>query len=286
MKKSPTKYFIFIGLLFSSMSSMFIRIIDAPAIKIATYRLIAASFFFMIPFTVNCFRNKSTLSKKGVILAMVSGFFLAGHFATWISSLSYTTVSSSTVLVSLSPLFVASYNVIVLKERVLKIQIIGILVTIIGAVIISAGDFKISGDAIFGDFLAFLGAIFVAGYLIIGRNVRKNMALVDYVFVTYSSSAILLLALSVFLKIDLSFSSATNLTLMITHGLVSSGLGHTIYNWMLQYTTSTFVSTATLGEPVIASVMAYTFLNETPTLQTIIGGIIVIAGLYVFTRNS
>lgn len=286
MKKSPTKYFIFIGLLFSSMSSMFIRIIDAPAIKIATYRLIAASFFFMIPFTVNCFRNKSTLSKKGVILAMVSGFFLAGHFATWISSLSYTTVSSSTVLVSLSPLFVASYNVIVLKERVLKIQIIGILVTIIGAVIISAGDFKISGDAIFGDFLAFLGAIFVAGYLIIGRNVRKNMALVDYVFVTYSSSAILLLTLSVFLKIDLSFSSATNLTLMITHGLVSSGLGHTIYNWMLQYTTSTFVSTATLGEPVIASVMAYTFLNETPTLQTIIGGIIVIAGLYVFTRNS
>ena len=286
MKKSPTKYFIFIGLLFSSMSSMFIRIIDAPAIKIATYRLIAASFFFMIPFTVNCFRNKSTLSKKGVILAMVSGFFLAGHFATWISSLSYTTVSSSTVLVSLSPLFVASYNVIVLKERVLKIQIIGILVTIIGAVIISAGDFKISGDAIFGDFLAFLGAIFVAGYLIIGRNVRKNMALVDYVFVTYSSSEILLLALSVFLKIDLSFSSATNLTLMITHGLVSSGLGHTIYNWMLQYTTSTFVSTATLGEPVIASVMAYTFLNETPTLQTIIGGIIVIAGLYVFTRNS
>ena len=286
MKKSPTKYFIFIGLLFSSMSSMFIRIIDAPAIKIATYRLIAASFFFMIPFTVNCFRNKSTLSKKGVILAMVSGFFLAGHFATWISSLSYTTVSSSTVLVSLSPLFVASYNVIVLKERVLRIQILGILVTIIGAVIISAGDFKISGDAIFGDFLAFLGAIFVAGYLIIGRNVRKNMALVDYVFVTYSSSAILLLALSVFLKIDLSFSSATNLTLMITHGLVSSGLGHTIYNWMLQYTTSTFVSTATLGEPVIASVMAYTFLNETPTLQTIIGGIIVIAGLYVFTRNS
>lgn len=286
MKKPPTKYFVFVGLLFSSMSSMFIRIIDAPAISIATYRLIAASFFFMIPFTVNCFRNKSTLNKKGVMLAMISGFFLAGHFATWISSLSYTTVSSSTVLVSLSPLFVASYNVIVLKERVLRVQIIGILVTIIGAVIISAGDFRISGDAIFGDFLAFWGAIFVAGYLIIGRNVRKNMALVDYVFVTYSSSAIFLLALSVFLKIDLSFSSATNLTLMITHGLVSSGLGHTIYNWMLQHTTSTFVSTATLGEPVIASIMAYTFLNETPSLQTIIGGIIVIAGLYVFTRNS
>ncbi len=286
MEKSPSKYFVFIGLFFSSMSSMFIRIIDAPPIAIATYRLLTASFFFMIPFTISYFRNKSTLNKKGVLLAIVSGFFLAGHFATWISSLSYTTVSSSTVLVSLSPLFVATYNVLILKERVLKIQIIGILVTIIGAVIISAGDFRVSGDAIFGDILAFLGAIFVAGYLIIGRNVRKNMALVDYVFVTYSSSAIFLLALSIFLRIDLAYKSATNLTLMVSHGLVSSGLGHTIFNWMLQHTTSTFVSTATLGEPVLASIMAFTFLSETPSLQTIVGGIIVIAGLYVFTRNS
>lgn len=286
MKKSPTKYFVFIGLLFSSMSSMFIRIIDAPPIAIATYRLLSASFFFMIPFTVNYFRNKSTLNQKGFLLAVISGFFLAGHFATWISSLSYTTVSSSTVLVSLSPLFVATYNVLVLKERMLRIQIVGILVTILGAVIISAGDFQISGDAIFGDFLAFLGAIFVAGYLIIGRNVRKNMALVDYVFVTYSASAFFLLALSVILRIDLAFKSVGNLALMVTHGLVSSGLGHTIYNWMLQHTTSTFVSTATLGEPVIASIMAFSFLSETPSPQTMIGGIIVIAGLYVFTRNS
>jgi drug/metabolite transporter (DMT)-like permease len=265
---------------------MFIRIIDAPPIAIATYRLLSASFFFMIPFTVNYFRNKSTLNQKGFLLAVISGFFLAGHFATWISSLSYTTVSSSTVLVSLSPLFVATYNVLVLKERMLRIQIVGILVTILGAVIISAGDFQISGDAIFGDFLAFLGAIFVAGYLIIGRNVRKNMALVDYVFVTYSASAFFLLALSVILRIDLAFKSVGNLALMVTHGLVSSGLGHTIYNWMLQHTTSTFVSTATLGEPVIASIMAFSFLSETPSPQTMIGGIIVIAGLYVFTRNS
>jgi len=240
----------------------------------------------MVPFTVNYLRDKSTLNQEGVLLSIISGFFLAGHFATWISSLSYTTVSSSTVLVSLSPLFVATYNVIVLKERILRIQIIGILITIIGAIIISVGDFKISGNAIFGDILAFLGAIFIAGYLIIGRNVRKNMALVDYVFVTYSSSAVFLFALSMLLKIDLAVQSTINLTLMVSHGLISSGLGHTIYNWMLQHTTSTFVSTATLGEPVLASIMAYTFLSETPSIQTIIGGIIVIAGLYVFSRNS
>lgn len=285
MNKSPSKYFVFLGLFFTSTSSIFIRSIDAPSLTIASYRLLAGAFFMMIPFLRTWFREGTTLNREGFFLSVVSGIFLAGHFATWISSLEYTTVSSSTVMVALSPIFVALFNFIVLKERIKRIQTIGILVSIAGAIIISAGDIAMSGQALFGDFLAFMGAVFVAGYLLIGKKVRKYLALSDYAFVTYASAAVSLFILAYAMSTDLSTRGPVQLSLMIIHGIVCSGLGHTTYNWMLQHVSSTYVSTVTLGEPVFASILAFLILSEMPSLQTIAGGVIVIAGLYVFVKS-
>ncbi|SHJ53355.1 Permease of the drug/metabolite transporter (DMT) superfamily [Dethiosulfatibacter aminovorans DSM 17477] len=285
MNKSPSKYFVFLGLFFTSTSSIFVRSIDAPSLTIASYRLLAGTLFMMVPFLRNWSRKGTTLDREGFFLSVVSGIFLAGHFATWISSLEYTTVSSSTVLVALSPIFVAFFNFIVLKERLKRIQTIGILVSIAGAVIISAGDIAVSGEALFGDFLAFMGAVFVAGYLLIGKKVRKYLTLSDYAFVTYASAAVTLFVLAVIMKTDLSPGGPTQLSVMFLHGIICSGLGHTTYNWMLQHVSSTYVSTVTLGEPVFASILAFLILRETPSLQTVAGGMIVIAGLYVFVKS-
>lgn len=285
MNNAPSKYFVFLGLFFTSTSSIFIRSIDAPSLSIASYRLLAGALFMMIPF-MRAWRSKgSTLNREGFLLSVVSGIFLAGHFATWISSLEYTTVSSSTVLVALSPIFVALFNFLVLRERLKTIQTIGILVAIAGAIMISAGDIAVSGEAILGDFLAFMGAVFVAGYLLIGKKVRQYLTLVDYAFVTYSTAAISLFVLAIVMKTDLSVGSLSQLTVMFLHGIVCSGLGHSTYNWMLQHVSSTYVSTVTLGEPVFASILALFILNEAPSMQTVVGGLVVIAGLYVFVKS-
>lgn len=285
MNKEPSKYFVFLGLFFTSTSSIFIRSIDAPSLTIASYRLLSGALFMMIPFLKAWNREGSSLNKEGFFLSVLSGIFLAGHFATWISSLDYTTVSSSTVLVALSPIFVAFFNFTVLKERLKRIQTIGIILAIAGAIIISAGDIAVSGEAIFGDFLAFMGAMFLTGYLLLGKKVRQYLTLADYAFVTYSAAAITLLMLAVLMKTDLSVEGPGQLSVMFIHGIVCSGLGHTTYNWMLQHVSSTYVSTVTLGEPVFASILAFFILREVPTLQTLAGGLIVIAGLYVFVKS-
>jgi drug/metabolite transporter (DMT)-like permease len=285
MNKAPSKYFVFLGLFFTSTSSIFIRIIDAPSLTIASYRLLAGALFMMIPFLKALRKEGTSLNREGFILSVISGVFLAGHFATWISSLDYTTVSSSTVLVALSPIFVAFFNFAVLKERLKRIQTIGILVAIAGAIVISTGDIAVSGEAIFGDFLAFMGAVFVTGYLLIGKKVRRYLTLADYTFVTYSSAAVTLFILAILMKTDLSVGNSGQLGLMFIHGIVCSGLGHTTYNWMLQHVSSTYVSTVTLGEPVFASILALLILSELPSLQTVAGGLVVIAGLYVFVKS-
>lgn len=286
MNSTPSKYYAFLGLFLTSTSSVFIRIIDAPALAIATYRLVAGSLLLMIPFIISHYKKQSSLNKEGFMLSVLSGLFLAGHFATWITSLEYTTVASSTVLVALSPMFVALYNFAFLKERLSRIQLIGIFISIIGAIIISSGDVKVSGEALFGDLLAFLGAIFVSGYIILGRKVREYLTLTDYAFVVYSTASIALLVLSYTLSINLKISSTQQITLMLLHGIVCSGLGHSVYNWMLQHFSSTYISTVTLGEPVIASILVFLILGEVPTVQTLAGGIIVITGLYIFVKSN
>jgi drug/metabolite transporter (DMT)-like permease len=285
MNKEPSKYFVFLGVFLTSTSSIFIRSIDAPSLAIASYRLLAGSLFMMVPFLIALRKEGSTLNKEGLFLSVISGIFLAGHFATWISSLEYTTVSSSTVLVALSPIFVAFFNFVVLKERLKKIQTIGIILAIAGAIIISAGDILVSGEAFFGDLLAFIGAIFLTGYFLIGKKVRRYLTLADYAFVTYSSAAVTLFIIAGIMKTDMFVSGPEELSVMFLHGIVCSGLGHTTYNWMLQHVSSTYVSTVTLGEPVFASILALLVLSEVPTLQNVVGGLIVIAGLYIFVKS-
>jgi drug/metabolite transporter (DMT)-like permease len=289
MNKTPSRYFVFVGLLFSSMSSFFIRLIDGPSLTVAAYRLVAASAFFMVPFVLQIKSNKNSatiMTKADVAMSIASGFFLAGHFATWISSLAYTSVASSTVLVSLSPVFVATFNRVFLKEKLKQAHLVGMVVALAGAIIIADGGFRLSRSALLGDSLALLGAVFVSGYIIIGRYVRKQLDLVSYVFITYASAAVFLILVASLSAGGMAYGTFSNLGLMILHGLVSSGVGHTLYNWMLQYTSSTFVSVATLGEPLIASIMVFLFFSETPTVQTVVGGVIVILGLLVFSREG
>jgi drug/metabolite transporter (DMT)-like permease len=282
MTQGPSKYLVFLGLLFTSTSSLFIRLIDAQPLAIAFYRLLAASMFFLAPFLIAQKKQNQKLDFSDIRLSIFSGILLAGHFGTWISSLKYTTVASSTVLVSLSPIFVAIFNFTVLKEKINRFQVIGILTALIGAIIISQGDFSLSREAFFGDFLAFSGAIFVAGYFLAGKKVRSRMQLVNYVFITYTSATLSLLLIAVLTNTNLNISSSKNLILMLLHGIVCSGFGHTTYNWMLQYISSTSVATVTLGEPVVASLLVFFVLSEIPSLQIIWGGAVVVIGLYIY----
>jgi drug/metabolite transporter (DMT)-like permease len=164
------------GVLAVSTGAIFARLAEAPALVIAAYRVGLASVLLAPIAWWQCRDELLNLEKKDYLLAMLAGLFLALHFGTWISSLDYTSVANSVVLVNTNPLWVGVLTPLVSKDRLTLLTKVGIVISVIGGIIIGAGDFASNGQALWGDFLALLGSICAALYLLLGRNLRRKLS--------------------------------------------------------------------------------------------------------------
>ncbi|MCL4561227.1 MAG: DMT family transporter [Chloroflexi bacterium] len=296
-----------IALLFAvlavSTASIFIRFAQesTPSLVIAAYRLSLAT---LILAPVALWRNSAEIRaiarKKQIALAVISGIFLALHFATWITSLAYTTVASSVVLVATTPLWVALFSPLFLHESLNRIIVIGLFIALLGSVVVGLSDacrftpsgmscvdlaqFS-SGEGFWGDMLALLGAIFAAGYLMIGRNLRPAMSILSYTFLVYGAGAIALLVFMGLTGLRLTGYPPINYVWFVALALIPQLIGHSTYNWSLRYLPAAFVSVFLLGEPIGSTVLAYFILNEIPNALKIAGGVMILAGILVASRS-
>lgn len=285
--KKPSKYWILAGTFFTSVSSIIIRLSEAPALAIAAYRMLFTIGILALPVYFKNREEFKKLSRKDFLMCLCSGIFLALHFASWIQSLQMTTVANSTILVSSSPIFVALINYFLLKERISKRMVLGISISLAGSVIIGMGASQGGGSSMMvGNILAFMGAIFVAGYLVLGGIARKTISAGVYVFIVYSVSALVLFSMCVITGTPLSPYPAREYILFFFLALFSSILGHTLYNYLMKYFSSTLISVSTLGEPIFASLMALLIFREIPSVYTLVGGLITIAGIYYYLMTQ
>jgi len=299
----PPLLVLAIGILAVSTASIFIRYANeyAPSLVIAAWRLSLASLV-LAPIAVTRHRAElSTLRRRELGLALLSGLLLAIHFATWISSLAYTTVASSVVLVSTVPLWVALFSPITIKEPLTRPVLIGMILALLGGVIVGMSDSCswqagrlacpswsefIQGKAFLGDLLALVGAVAAAGYLLIGRSLRVRVSLISYVFVVYGMAAIALIVIMLTAGgRPFGYPPITYIWFLLL-ALIPQLLGHSTYNWALGYLSAAYVSIALLGEPIGSTILAYFLLNETPTLLKIIGAVLIMVGIYVASRTA
>ncbi len=270
-----------IGILGVSTGSIFARLADAPALVTAAYRVGLASLI-LIPLAAWKARDElRNLSFHDIRLAIVSGFFLALHFASWISSLDYTAIANSVVLVNTIPLWVGLLTPVIAKDRLTRATVISIIVSVIGGVIIGFGDFATGGQALIGDFLAVIGAICAAIYLLLGRNLRRRLSLLSYVAICYGSAALFLWLAVIALQLPVSGYSTQTVAAFWAMALVSQIIGHSSYNWALKWFSSGFVAVALLGEPIGATIMAYIIFNEGLTWTKFIGGLVILSAIYI-----
>ncbi len=289
MEKTPSKYIVLAGTFFTSLSSIIIRFSEAPALVISAYRMLFTSLLLLIPVMLTSRDEFRNITKKEYMLCTVSGIFLALHFASWISSIKMTTIANSTILVSCSPIFVALANYFLTKEKLSRKMAVGISMSLAGTAIIATGSLGDSAsNMMLGNTLAFLGAVFVAGYLVIGGVVRKNMSAGIYVFIVYSVSTAALFIMCLASKTPIYPYSTKEFILFAALAFFCSILGHTVYNYMVKYVSSTLISVSTLSEPIFASIMAIIIFMEIPSVHTVIGGSIIIAGIfyYLVTNNK
>lgn len=305
MSKSRIAIAIFIAILAVSTASIFIRFAqnDAPSLVIAAVRLTLASLI-LVPATFTSATNRDQLKKltrSDWGLAIISGLFLSIHFASWITSLEYTTVVASVSLVSTGPLWVALLSPLFLREFPSHWVWMGMLLALIGGIIVGLSDSctlsgpslacpplseLMAGSAFVGNFLALLGALTVAGYLMIGRRLRAKIDLIPYVFIIYSVAAIaLIIYMLVAGQTPFGFQKITYLWILAL-ALIPQLIGHSTYNWALRYLPASLVSVTTLAEPVGAAILAFTFLRETPGLGVMLGGILILLGVYISMQTS
>lgn len=267
----------------ASFAAIFIRFSNAHPIAVAFYRMLFSSLIlsFFIPAYLDDIRN---LSKKQWGIVITTGFFLAIHFAAWISSLGYTTVASSVILVSAHPLIVSWIGGWYLEEKAPPRIYIGIGIALIGVVLMAYSDYSFTEWGLFGDILALVGMLAMAGYILRGRKIRQNMNLIPYAFLVYLSSTGFLALFSLAFSTSFTVYPRREYMIFLALAVVPTMFGHTVYNWALKYVRARLVSISLLGEPIGSSILAFFILQEVPPRFTVIGGAITLFGIYLCTK--
>jgi drug/metabolite transporter (DMT)-like permease len=292
-----------IGILSVSSAALFIRFAQQqmPSLVVAALRLGFASILMTPWVLAHHKREIININKTEWQLILGGGFLLAVHFATWISSLEYTSIASSVVLVTTTPIWVALFSPILLKEKSERSTIIGLIIAILGGLIVSLANdcafdngniscqFNTSiaqSDVLLGNLLALIGAICAGFYLIIGRILRKTVHLSVYIYCVFTCAALFLL-LFVFIsgKALYPYPLLTYI-FCLALAIFPQIIGHSSLNWALAYLPVGFVAIALLGEPVGSTILATIFLKEIPTTLEILGGLIILCGIYLASRKS
>lgn len=272
---------LIIGIIGVSTGSIFARVADAPALVTAAYRVGLATLV-LIPAAGwkarDEFRN---LSFQDVKLAMLSGLFLALHFAAWISSLDYTAIANSVVLVNTIPLWVGLLTPLMAGDSLKSTTIVSIALSVVGGAIIGFGDFATGGNALYGDLLAVVGAVCAAVYLLMGRSLRRKLSLLAYVTVCYGSAAVILWIVVLFLNLPVTGYSSQTVAAFWAMALISQILGHSSYNWALKWFSTALVAVALLGEPIGSTILAYLIFNEGLTWLKFVGGLFIMLAIYI-----
>ncbi len=272
------------GVVAVSAAAVMIRLADAPALAVAFWRC-ALGVAFLLPLAL--LRGDRFPRGKVLYAGIASGVALGAHFGFWISSLDYTSVAASVVLVSNTPVFVAILAYLIFGEKTAPLSFAGILVALGGTVVI-AQDGSVGSAAVFGNVLAILGALTFTVYVLVGRSQRsaaQPVGVLPYSIVLYASAAAALLPVALLSGDRVWGYGGETWFWLLAITLGPQIMGHTVFNWALRYVEASVISGTVLAEPVVAALLAWLVLSERPGAATLAGGAVVLAGIFLLLRG-
>jgi drug/metabolite transporter (DMT)-like permease len=280
------------GVAVVSTASILIRFAHAqgvPSLSIAATRLTIAAMV-LLPFAwLRARKEILGLAPRDAGLTLTSGALLAVHFWSWITSLEYTSVASSTVLVTTNPLWVGIASVILLRDRLTAPVLGGLVLSLLGMLVTFAAGTQVAMPApapALGNALALVGAVSASGYLLIGRALRRRLSLTAYVALAYTTAALLLCCAALLSGAPLHGHTASGWLFLVLLALGPQLIGHTTFNWSLRHLSATFVALAILGEPIGSAVLAWVLLGERFGALQLAGFALLLAGIFLASRGE
>lgn len=284
MKKS-IPLLLAIAIIFISFAAVFVKWSDAPATVISMYRMYLSSLF-LLPFVYVYRKDLAKISIKKWILLIIAGMFLALHFALWFESLKLTSVANSTIILTLQPIVALIGGYFIFKERTNRTTLLTLAIAIIGIVMVSWDDFDLQQpSALLGNFLSFLSVLAVVGYLFIGQSNVRGISHWVYSFIVFFVAGVTLHVYNIIIDTPIIGYEGKEWGIFLLLAIFPT-VAHVIFNYLLNFVNSSTISMSILGEPVGATFLAFFILNETITLLQLIGGLIVLFGVFLFLMQQ
>jgi drug/metabolite transporter (DMT)-like permease len=274
------------GVLAISFGSILVRLATAAAgfespglsLVISALRLTAASLLLLPAWRA---LRGARLGRGAWSYAIGAGVLLAVHFATWISSISFTSIAASTTLVNTNPIWVALIAWLWLRQRPGGLTLAGIALAFAGGVVIALGDRSNPGsNPTLGNLLALLGALAASGYFLLGREAqRRGFGIGLYAAVAYSTAAAVLLLLPPLFQAPFTGYPPAFYLWVVLMALIPQLIGHTSFNWAVRWISPVIVTLVILLEPIGASLLAFALFGELPGPQVLAGAVVMLAGV-------
>ena len=264
-----------------SFSAIFVRFGESDPIVIAAYRTLFATLMILPLLYVE--RGSLSVKIRDVGIMLGIGVILAIHLGLWITSVTLTSVANSVILVQIHPIFVGVLGCIILREKQSSRSVLGIGLGFLGILVMTGLPSASLPQERLGDIMALLAGVALGAYLLLGKRLRQGVSISTYAFTVYSVATIVLFSTAIFQGKDLipGPDLGREITILIIYGFSAGIMGHTLYNWALKYVPATMVSVSLLGEPVLATFLAYLVFGESISFLTLVGGIMIIVGIYL-----
>ena len=282
--KTKINLVLVFALLSVSTSSIIARFLpDVSAVVISFWRLAIACFLIWI-YTI--FFRQARIEKKNYKLYVFSGLFLALHFACFYGAVKLTSIANATLLGITAPMFTILFERLILKRKLKPTVLLGFVFTLSGTLIIASSGFSLSDDSILGKLLGMSAALFIAMVYILADKLRIKSNTVAYTRMLYTIAAFFLLIISILNRESVFAIHTTDIVWLVALGIIPTILGHSLFYYAIKYTSPTIVASVPLGEPIIASILAWLFFLEKVPVITLAGGVLILCGVYFIIVNS
>lgn len=284
MNRINPKLVLCLGVLGVSFSAIFVKFSNAPSLIIATYRLMWTTLI-LVPISLKkSLPELKSLKKKELLLALAAGILFAFHFIFWFESLKHTTIASSTVLVDTDVIFAALGYCLIMHGTIPKKGVLAIIITVIGGAVTALAGGLGDGASLYGNMLALIAAVLIAGYTLIGKFMRqKNISTTAFTLISYPTCFITLLIIDFITGTPVTGYGVREVLIGLALAVFCNLLGHSLVSWTLKYLTPGFVSAVKLCEPIFATILGIFLFKEIPNMIQIIGAVIIILGVCIYS---
>ena len=231
------------------------------------------------------YRQKS-IDKRDYKLYVFSGFFLSLHFASFYGAVKFTSIANATLLGITAPMFTILYERLFLKKTLKPLMFLGVLFALCGSLIIASSGFLLNDGSLYGKLLGVLAAFSIAMVYISANKLRVNSNTISYTRMLYTVAAIFLFLMSIVIGESIFAINSTDIVWLVSLGLVPTILGHSLFYYAIKYTSPTIIASVPLGEPIIASILAWIIFSENVPIITLVGGALILFGVYFIIANS